>query len=126
MDRINGGMKLKRYFLFIFFAIVFQATAGFLMKLASQSVSNFALISLFTNPFFLAAFVALALQALVWLQALKHYPLSIAYPCLSLVNFVILFIAAVYFEESVTTMNFVGLTVISVGVLILSKSEEAI
>lgn len=105
---------------------MFQAAAGFSMKLASQSLSNFAAFSLLTNPFFLIAFVALFLQALVWMQALKHYPLSIAYPCLSLVNFVILFIAAAYFKEGITLWNIFGLTVISFGILILSRSEEVI
>jgi multidrug transporter EmrE-like cation transporter len=95
------------------------------MKLGSQSLSAFALLSILTNPFFIASLVAFALQALVWLQALKHYPLSIAYPCLSLVNFVILFVAAVYFKEGVTLPNIIGLMVISSGVVVLSRSEEA-
>jgi len=118
-------MKLKPYAFFIIFAIVFQALAGFSMKLASQSLSAFAAFSILTNPFFIVALVALALQALVWLQALKHYALSVAYPCLSLVNFVILFVAAVYFKEGITLQNMVGLGVISFGVLVLSRSEEA-
>jgi multidrug transporter EmrE-like cation transporter len=122
---INGGMKVKRDIFLIIFAIVFQALAGFSMKLASQSLSAFAPFSVLSNPFFVASLVALVLQALVWLQALKRYPLSIAYPCLSLVNFVILFVAAVYFKEGITLPNVVGLTVISFGVLILSRSEEA-
>lgn len=34
-------MRLKRYVLFIFFAIVLQATAAFTLKLATQSSSGF-------------------------------------------------------------------------------------
>lgn len=116
---------MKRHVLFIFFAIVFQATAGFSLKLASQSLSSFFALSLFADPFFLISLVALLFQALVWMQALKHYALSIAYPCLSLVNFVVLFIAAAYFKEGITVANILGLTVISLGVLVLSRSEEA-
>jgi multidrug transporter EmrE-like cation transporter len=94
------------------------------MKLASQSLSSSLALSFLMNPFFFISLVALLFQALIWVQALKYYPLSIAYPCLSLVNFVVLFIAAVYFDEGITLWNILGLTVISFGVLVLSRSEE--
>ena len=121
---ITAGKKLKRHVIFIFLAIIFQALAGLSMKLAAQTLSTFSLFSVLTNLFFLASLTALLLQAVVWLQALKHYPLSIAYPCLSLVNFVILVIAAVYFNEGITVQNILGLTTISLGVFVLSRSEE--
>ena len=66
------------------------------------------------------------LQAVVWQQALKHYPLSLAYPVMSLVNFLVLFISAFYFGEQVTVFNIGGLMIISFGVLLLSQSEEKI
>jgi uncharacterized membrane protein len=45
---------------------------------------------------------------------------------MSLVNFLVLFISAFYFEEQVTVFNVVGLTIISFGVLLLSQSEDKI
>jgi multidrug transporter EmrE-like cation transporter len=119
-------MKLTRYFIFICLSIIFQACGGFFGKLAAQTSTGFSVSSILSNGFYIAALVFMMLQAIVWLQALKHYPLSFAYPMMSLVNFLILFISAFYFKEQVTAFNIVGLTIISFGVLLLSQSEEKI
>lgn len=60
-------------------------------------------------------------QALVWQQALKHYPLSLAYPFMSIVNFVILIASAVLFSEGITIENIIGLLLISIGIAVLSR-----
>lgn len=64
------------------------------------------------------------LQAIVWQQALIHYPLSYAYPFVSLVNFVILISSAFLFKEQITTSNILGLIFISLGILVLSRDLE--
>jgi len=64
--------------------------------------------------------VCLFLQAIVWQQALRHFPLSFAYPFMGLVNFVVLFSSAVLFQEGVTLVNVMGLVLISVGIAVLS------
>jgi drug/metabolite transporter (DMT)-like permease len=66
----------------------------------------------------------MGLQIIVWQYALKYYSLSFAYPFRSLVNFIVLFSAVWLFHESVSAMNIVGLTVITVGVFFLSRDKE--
>jgi multidrug transporter EmrE-like cation transporter len=119
-------MKLSRYFVFICLSIIFQASAGTFSKLAAQTSASISISLVLSNNYFHIALVFLLLQAVVWQQALKHYRLSFAYPMMSLVNFLILFISAFYFEEQVTSLNIVGLAIISFGVLLLSQSEDKI
>jgi len=66
------------------------------------------------------------LQAILWQQALKHYPLSFAYPFMSLVNFVILFSAFIFFGETITVNNILGLIIISIGILILAQERNSL
>ena len=79
-----------------------------------------------TNIFFLLSLVCLILQALIWQQALLHYKLSYAFPFMSLVNFVVLFLSAILFDESITVYNILGLIIISIGIITISqdKGEE--
>ena len=64
------------------------------------------------------------LQAIVWQQALMHYPLSFAYPFMSLVNFVILLSSAILFGEGITITNIIGLVLISIGITMLSRERS--
>ena len=116
-------MKISSNYVFIFLAILFQATAGILGKYAAMSISvasSFPL-NLITNVFYLFSLLCMFFQAIVWQQALKHYPLSLAYPFMSLVNFVVLIASAVLFGEGITVGNIAGLLLISVGIAVLSR-----
>jgi multidrug transporter EmrE-like cation transporter len=108
-------------FIYVFFAIIFQASSGILAKYAAVSLNDVALIFLVTNAFYLSSLLCLALQAIVWQMALKHYDLSFIYPFISLVNFIILVSSYLLFNESITFANIAGLVIISCGVCLLSR-----
>ncbi|MDE4907324.1 hypothetical protein L0665_01645 [Methanogenium marinum] len=116
-------MIFSSNYLFIFLAIMFQAMAGILGKYAAMSISVASSFpfSLITNVFYLFSLVCMFFQAIVWQQALKHYPLSLAYPFMSLVNFVVLIASAVLFGEGITVGNIAGLLLISLGIAVLSR-----
>ncbi|MGZ4944013.1 MAG: hypothetical protein ACXV6K_07010 [Halobacteriota archaeon] len=116
---------MVRPIFFIIFSVVIQVLALVSLKLAAESLSTLSLSPIHINPFLLVSYLAYLLQALVWVQVLKHYPLSIAYPAFSIVNFIILVVAALYLNEGITYQNVLGLTVISFGVIILSRSMES-
>ena len=124
-SQFNSGayMKSKYNFIFIIFAIIFQTLAAISIKYAtvyhSQINSD---IILFTNPYYVISLFFLFLQALVWQQALIRYPLSLAYPFMSIVNFLILFASALLFNEGITIANIIGLTLISIGISVLVRS----
>jgi len=112
-----------KYWIYIVFPIIFQAIAGISGKYAamSMSVTSSFPLNLITNVFYLFSLVCMFFQALVWQQALKHYPLSLAYPFMSLVNFVVLIASAVLFGEGITVGNIAGLMLISIGIVVLSQ-----
>lgn len=118
-----ANIRSNYAFIYIFLAIIFQASSGILAKYAAVSLNDAALISLITNAFYISSLLCLALQAIVWQMALKHYDLSFAYPFISLVNFIILASSFLLFNESITFGNIVGLVIISCGVLLLSRES---
>ena len=109
---------------YIILAISFLASAGVFGKYAAIAMSDPSPIMMVTNIFYLLSLVSLLLQAAVWQQALMHYPLSFAYPFMSLVNFVILLFSAVLFGEGITITNIAGLCLISIGITVLSQEKE--
>ncbi len=83
-------MKNLRYFSFIILAIAFQSLSGIFGKYAALSLLAPSLIGIVTNAFYILSLGCLFLQAIVWQQALRYFPLSVAYPFMGLVNFVVL------------------------------------
>lgn len=112
-----------KYWIYILFSIIFQAIAGISGKYAamSLSVASSFPVNLLTNVFYLFSLLCMFFQAIVWQQALKHYPLSLSYPFMSLVNFVVLIASAVLFGEGITVGNVAGLLLISMGIAVLSR-----
>jgi multidrug transporter EmrE-like cation transporter len=114
-------MKNPRYFSFIVLSIIFQSLSGIFGKYAALSLPVPSLIGILTNVFYILSIVSLFLQAIVWQQALRHFPLSVAYPFIGLVNFVVLFSSAILFQEGVTLANIIGLILVSTGIAVLSQ-----
>jgi multidrug transporter EmrE-like cation transporter len=113
-------MKNFRYFSFIILSIAFQALGGIFGKYTALSLSTSSVIGIVTNAFYILSLGCLFLQAIVWQQALRHFPLSMAYPFMGLVNFVVLFSSVILFHEGISLANIIGLVLISVGIAVLS------
>ena len=114
----------KRYLSFIILSILLQSLNAIFKKYAATSLHEVTLLAIMTNLFYLLALICLFLQALVWQQALNHYPLSFAYPFMSLVSCVVLLASAVLFHEGITVANIIGLGFISVGITVLSRQAD--
>jgi multidrug transporter EmrE-like cation transporter len=113
-------MKNSRYFSFIVASIGFQSLSGIFVKYAALSSHSSTLLGILTNIFYLLSLACLFLQAIVWQQALRHFPLSFAYPFMSLVSFVVLISSAILFQEGITVANITGLILISIGITVIS------
>jgi drug/metabolite transporter (DMT)-like permease len=73
-------------------------------------------IKVFTNPFILGGFTFVFGGALFWLAVISRWPLSLAYPLLS-ISYILGIIASVLFlHERVTLLQLVGVLVIVAGV----------
>jgi len=119
----NYNMKLKLSFIFIILSILFQAASGIFGKYASLTTEGFNLLTIVTNIFYLLSIACLVFQAIFWQQALIRYPLSFAYPFISLVNFVVLILSYILFQEDINTNNIFGLILISSGITILASNS---
>ena len=108
------------HFVFLFLSVVFQSLNGIFSKYAAISLGNATLPALATNLFYVLSLVCLLLQAIVWQQALMRFPLSFAYPFMSLTNFVVLLASALLFHEGITLANVAGLILISVGITVFT------
>lgn len=109
-----------RYFSFIILSVAFQSLGGIFGKYAALSLEGTSFTGIMTNAFYILSLGCLFFQAVVWQQALFHFPLSFAYPFLGLVNFVVLFSSAILFHEEITSVNILGLVLISAGIAVLS------
>jgi len=120
-ERIHPKIHLHLLIL----SILIQAFGAICTKYAAESNPT---QLFFGIPFeFIIYFVILGgmgLQVLVWQYALKYYSLSFAYPFRSLVNFIVLLSAYILFHESVSLLNFIGLSIITVGVFYLARDKE--
>lgn len=112
-----------KYFIYVILAIFFQAIGGIFGKYAAITTISISPIAIISNFFYISALFCMVLQALVWQQALIHYPLSFAYPFMSLTYFVVLCLSAILFHEEITTANILGLILISVGITTLSRDK---
>ncbi len=82
------------------------------------------MVSLF-SPFILLGLMVYAVSAISWLFVLQKFPLSVAYPALSLTYVAIVAISVLVFKEPLTTFKIIGVFFIIVGVYFLFKWKHS-
>jgi len=78
-------------------------------------------LSLLLNWQFAYSGVLFGLSSILWLYIVKHYPLSVAYPMISLSYVFGLIAAMLFFHESVSMMKWVGVGLIILGCCVITK-----
>lgn len=78
-------------------------------------------VKLFTNPFVLGGFVFVFSGALFWLAVLSRWPLSLAYPLLSISYILGIGASVLLLKEKVSWVQLLGVLVIIVGVYLVSR-----
>ena len=119
MKRIYLNKYLPPVLLFL--SIVIQAIGSVLGKYAAGSQDILTICILY-----FAILGGMGIQIFVWQYSLKYYQLSFAFPIKSLVNFFVVFAAFILFKEPITTMNIIGLIIITIGVTILMHDNKGI
>lgn len=79
------------------------------------------IVKLLLNPWVISGFIGAFLAAVSWMMALSQFPLSYAYPFMSLSFVLIPFFSAFFFKEVIQMPQVVGLFFIVLGVVIGSK-----
>jgi drug/metabolite transporter (DMT)-like permease len=78
-------------------------------------------VKLFTNPFVLGGFVFVFSGALFWLAVLSRWPLSLAYPLLSISYIIGIGASVLILKEKVNWVQLLGVLVIILGVYLVSR-----
>ncbi|WP_204524885.1 EamA family transporter [Priestia abyssalis] len=99
-------------------------TGQILWKIAVSSIQEWtiqSILSLIISPFFIGGAFLYVLATGLWLMILSKLPLSIAYPLQS-ISYVFGAVAAYFiFKETISTQQWVGITVIIFGVYLIAK-----
>ena len=119
---MHKSINSHKYFFLIILSILFQSLSGITGKYAAISIVEIRMSIFIPVFFYIVSLMCLFFQAIVWQQALIHYPLSYASPFMSLINFVILFASALIFNEGITLNNILGLILISIGITVISQN----
>ncbi|WP_437299184.1 DMT family transporter [Sorangium sp. So ce426] len=115
-------------YLFLIIALVFNATANILMKLASRRVTSMEGLSLVEkglalvkNYHLVLGLVLFASNILFYVLALKRINLSIAYPIMTSGGFLLISVFSVYFlHETLTALQIGGIVLIAAGIALLA------
>jgi multidrug transporter EmrE-like cation transporter len=116
----------------ILLGVGLNAAAQLLLKSATRSLVHFsgfdmssapAIIRvLMKSPPFWGGMVCYGLSVCVWIAALTKAPVSTAYPMLSLGYVVVAVAAVAWLGESLTPAKIIGIALICVGVVLVSRS----
>lgn len=74
------------------------------------------------NPWVLGGLTLYALSAVLWIIVLSRRDLSYVYPLVALGYFFVLFFSAVFFKEQVSLLRWVGVGVICLGIILVTRS----
>lgn len=114
----------------IFLAIVFTVYGQCIIKYQVNTVTSFPaglkaipfiIQFIFTRPLVLSGFITAFLGSIAWIVALSKFELSYVYPFMSL-NFVFVVLLSFWvFNEEINLHKILGIIIICVGVLIVSR-----
>ena len=76
---------------------------------------------LILSPWVISVFLAAFLAAASWMVALTHFPLSRAYPVMSVSFALVLFGSAIWFGESLSWPKVAGVTLIALGLIVSTR-----
>ncbi|WP_417377757.1 EamA family transporter [Gimesia sp.] len=79
------------------------------------------LLRLLLDHYILSGFFAAFIASLFWMAAMTKFPLSYAYPFMSLAFVLVMFLSAFFFKEPVTLAKSVGLILIVLGIVVSSQ-----
>ena len=114
-------------FLWIFFACIFSCAGNLFIKIAiTQASPNDMFWAQYLNSYFIFGASFFVINLVFFGLALKTSPVSIAYPILATLSFVILtFTAAIVLGEQITWQQLLGLVVCLCGVALLAMQPKA-
>ena len=118
-------------YLLIFISVAAMTAAQLFLKkgmlLIGQFPQNFSdlipfFIKAFTNTYVISAVFLTILTALAWILAVSRAQLSFIYPFMALSYVLVALFSLLIFKEDVTTLRWLGIIAICLGVFLVSRS----
>ena len=78
-------------------------------------------MSVLLNWQFACCGISFGISSVLWMYIVKHYPLSVAYPMISLSYVFGMLAAIIFFHESVSAMKWLGVGFIMIGCCLIAK-----
>ena len=123
MDKSMASSSIGRVaFLVLLLSVALNATGQVLFKAAREGYPDATLITVFYHPETWLGFILYGLSAICWLWVLSRAQLSFAYPVLALSFPIVVGLSALFFGEYITTLRWMGVAVIVLGVSLLAKT----
>lgn len=119
---ISKTRVFKPAFLVLILSIVLNSIGQILFKAARIENTDTSLLSQFLNIKTLLGFFLYGLSAICWLWVLSRTQLSLSYPVLALSFPIVVALSGLFFGEAITTLRWLGVVVIVLGVSLLAKT----
>ena len=117
--------KIRIEVIWILIAVTSLSLAMACAKQAARSAQCDGPICLFYNPWFAGMIGAHLVQAISWVMALRTFPLSVAYPFVSLTYVFNLSAATWIFGEQINATQLAGIGIAALGVAIIGRRSES-
>jgi multidrug transporter EmrE-like cation transporter len=116
-------------FLLLFISISLAIAGQLLMKQGMMMFGKFPVTTLISNllpiifqPYVFFGIACFGISSIFWLVVLSRIDLSLAYPLVSIGYVVVALISYFLFKENVSLIRWIGIIVICIGVLLVSRS----
>jgi len=83
-------------------------------------------IHLITDIRAILAVLSLVVSGLIWIFVLKKYDFSLAYPLVSISYIIAMLVSYFYFKENINGLTIAGVSIIMLGVVLLTLSKKII
>lgn len=112
-------------YLFLFGSILISVVGQIFLKKGVSSLSFLInpsnILKMFTSPLIIIGFIFYGISAILWLFVLKNFPISTAYPFLSLTYVLILIYSFFGLSEPISLLKIAGTMCILFGVFLVSR-----
>ena len=116
IEKKKNGLHIKNILLLQLIVMIYT-----LSGVAAKYASNYEFLSLAFIVFYGVEIVILGVYAILWQQIIKKFDLSIAYANRAMALLWSMVWAIVFFHESVTVKNIIGVVIVIVGTIIVNS-----